>query len=63
MNEQYSIEEILNAVNDLSNLKKKKLISTILPNENIAKKSDIPLTTLKLIEEAEKNIKIKNSAK
>ena len=57
MKERYSIEEILNAVNDLSNLKKNKFIDTLLPNKNITTKSDIPSNTLKLIEEAEKNIK------
>ena len=63
MKERYSIEEILNAVNDLSNLKKNKFIDTWLPNKDITTKSDIPSTTLKLIEEAEKNIKIKHRAK
>ena len=57
MKEQYSIEEILNAINDLSNQKKDKFIDTLLPNKNITTKSDIPSNTLKLIEEAEKNIK------
>tara|TARA_Y100000992_G_scaffold286260_1_gene237967 strand:+ start:281 stop:472 length:192 start_codon:yes stop_codon:yes gene_type:complete len=63
MKERYSIEEILNAVNDLSDLKKDKFIETLLPNKDITTKSDIPSTTLKLIEEAEKNIKIKHRAK
>ena len=63
MKERYSIEEILNAVNDLSNLKKDKFIDTLIPNKDITTKSDIPITTLKLIEEAEKNIKIKHRAK
>ena len=63
MKERYSIEEILNAVNDLSNLKKNKFIDTLLPNKDITTKSDIPSTTLKLIEEAEKNIKIKHRVK
>ena len=63
MKERYSIEEILNAVNDLSNLKKDKLIDTLLANKDITTKSDIPSNTLKLIEEAEKNIKIKHRAK
>ena len=63
MKERYSIEEILNAVNDLSNLKKDKFIDTLLTNKDITTKSDIPSNTLKLIEEAEKNIKIKHRAK
>ncbi len=63
MKERYSIEEILNAVNDLSDLKKDKFIDTSIPNKDITTKSDIPSTTLKLIEEAEKNIKIKHRVK
>ena len=58
MKEQYSINEILNAIDDLQNLKKEKKIDTIVINKPILKKkSDIPSNTLKLIEEAEKNIK------
>ena len=57
MKEQYSVEEILNAINDLQNLKKEKKIDTIVINKPILKKkSDIPTNTLKLIEEAEKTI-------
>ena len=63
MKERYSIEEILNAVNDLSDLKKDKFIDTLIPNKDITTKSDIPSNTLKLIEEAEKNIKIKHRVK
>tara|TARA_B100000524_G_C23394190_1_gene278009 strand:- start:122 stop:313 length:192 start_codon:yes stop_codon:yes gene_type:complete len=63
MKERYSIEEILNAVNDLSDLKKDKFIDTLIPNKDITTKSDIPSTTLKLIEEAEKNMKIKHRVK
>ena len=63
MKERYSIEEILNAVNDLSNLKKDKFIETLRPNKDITTKSDIPSNTLKLIEEAEKNIKLKHRVK
>jgi len=56
MKELYSINEILIAVNDLQNLKKDKKINKIETNKQVIKtKSDIPLNTLKLIEEAEKN--------
>ena len=60
MKEQYSIDEILNAIDDLQNLKKEKEIDAIVINKPILKKkSDIPSNTLKLIEEAEKTIKSK----
>ena len=49
MKEQYSVEEILNAINDLQNLKKEKKIDTIVINK----------PTLRLIEEAEKTIRSK----
>ncbi len=56
MKELYSINEILIAVNDLQNLKKDKKINKIETNKHVVNtKSDIPLNTLKLIEEAEKN--------
>ena len=43
MKEQYSINEILNAVDDLQNLKKEKKIDSIVVNKSIPKKnSDIP---------------------
>tara|TARA_B100000965_G_scaffold381249_1_gene378529 strand:+ start:50 stop:268 length:219 start_codon:yes stop_codon:yes gene_type:complete len=60
MNDKYSINEILNAVNDLQNIKKNKVRKKI-KQEKIAseKKSDIPSTTLRLIEEAEKTIRSK----
>ena len=58
MKEQYSINEILNAIDDLQNIKKEKKIDTIVINKPIPqKKSDIPSNTLKLIEEAEKTIR------
>ena len=57
MKEQYTINEILNAVDDLQNLKKEKKIDTIETSQPVRKKkSDIPSNTLKLIEEAEKTI-------
>ena len=55
MEENYSIDEILSAVNDLQNLKKNK---TKKVSNNLNSKSDnssIPKNTLKLIEEAEKS--------
>ena len=55
MKENYSIDEILSAVDDLQNLKKnktKKLSSVSNPKTD---NSDIPKNTLKLIEEAEKS--------
>ena len=60
MKEQYSINEILNAIDELQNLKKERMIDTIVINKPIPKKkSDIPSNTLKLIEEAEKTIRSK----
>ena len=60
MKEQYSINEILSAIDDLQNLKKEKKINTIVMNKSIKKKSsDIPSNTLELIEEAEKTIRSK----
>ena len=60
MKEQYSIDEILSAIDDLQNLKKGKKIDTTLINKSISKKkSDIPSNTLRLIEEAEKTIRSK----
>mgnify|MGYP001155465099 FL=1 len=60
MKEQYSVGEILNAIDDLQNLKKEKKIDRIVINKPIQKKkSDIPSNTLRLIEEAEKTIRSK----
>jgi RNase H-fold protein (predicted Holliday junction resolvase) len=60
MKEQYSVDEILNAIDDLQNLKKEKKIDRIVINKPIQKKkSDIPSNTLRLIEEAEKTIRSK----
>ncbi|MEC7099335.1 MAG: hypothetical protein VXW47_00830 [Pseudomonadota bacterium] len=55
MKENYSIDEILSAVNDLQNLKKNK--ASKIKNESGSKYNnlDIPKNTLKLIEEAEKS--------
>tara|TARA_X000000368_G_C22771818_1_gene597525 strand:+ start:409 stop:597 length:189 start_codon:yes stop_codon:yes gene_type:complete len=62
MEEQYSINEILNAINDLSDIKKEKIVSNSSA-QNSLKKSDIPSNTLKLIEEAEENIGVKDLIK
>ena len=60
MQEKYSINEILNAINDLQDIKKEKIVDKITVNKTIPKKkSDIPTNTLKLIEEAEKKIRSK----
>ena len=55
MEENYSIDEILSAVDDLRNLKKNK--TKKVSNDSNAKtdNTDIPKNTLKLIEEAEKS--------
>ena len=56
MQKNYIIEEILNAVNDLQNTKREKILS--LPKKETINKdnSDIPSNTLRLIEQAE-NVK------
>ena len=60
MEEKYSINEILNAINDLQDIKKDKIFDKIKVVKPVSvKKSDIPTNTLKLIEEAEKVIKSK----
>ena len=64
MEEQYSIDEILKAVNELQSSNKEKKIDTIVINKPAtSKKLDIPSSTLKLIEEAEKTIKSKLHSK
>ena len=58
MKEQYSVNEILEAIDDLQSLKKEKKINTIEIDKSISKKnSDIPINTLRLIEEAENSVK------
>ena len=54
MENNYSVEEILSAIDDLQKIKKEKKIISVknTPKTNI---SSIPKDTLKLIEEAEKN--------
>ena len=55
MEENYSIDEILSAVDELQNFKMNK--TKKVSNDSNAKtdNSDIPKNTLKLIEEAEKS--------
>ena len=55
MKDNYSIEEILSAVNDLQNISKNK--NKKISKESSAKfdSSNIPKNTLRLIEEAEKS--------
>ena len=55
MEESFSIDEILSAVDEIQNKKKKRKIETI-KNSHIKKDfSAVPKNTLKLIEEAENN--------
>ena len=55
MKENYSIDEILSAVDDLQNLKRNKTKKVSSFSNAITDNSDIPKNTLKLIEEAEKS--------
>ena len=55
MENNYSIEEILNAVNDLQKIKKKKNFIAQNEKPKSINKSNIPKNTLRLIEEAENN--------
>ena len=56
MKDSYTINEILGAMEEIRNIKREKNDSInkkkLLKNEN----SDIPINTLKLIEEAEKKL-------
>ena len=54
MDNKYSVEEILIAIDDLQKLKKEKKIISV-KNSSKTDSSIIPKDTLKLIEEAEKN--------
>ena len=58
MDQKYNISDILDAVNELNQSKpvKKVNIKDYQESKKISKE-DIPPSTLKLIEEAEKNIK------
>ena len=55
MEENYSIDEILSAVNDLQDLKKNKSNKFSNIHNSKSDNSNIPKNTLKLIEEAEKS--------
>ena len=55
MEQNYTINEILSAVEELQNLKKKKKDKTIKKEFNQKNNLSIPQNTLKLIEEAERN--------
>lgn len=53
MENKYSMEEILNAVDELQKIKKRKNVITPKEKVNTFNKSNIPKNTLQLIEEAE----------
>ena len=55
MEDKYSVEEILNAVDDLQNLKKNENLKILRKKKIISENLDIPKNTIKLIEEAEKS--------
>ena len=55
MNINYSIKEILDAVNDLQKVKKNKIDKSLIKQSNKIDSLDIPKETLKLIEQAEKS--------
>ena len=55
MEDNYSIDEILSAVDDLQNLNKKKTKKVSNVSNSKFDNSSIPKNTLKLIEEAEKS--------
>jgi hypothetical protein len=55
MEESFSIDEILSAVDEIQNKKKKRKIETIKNNPIKKDFSAVPKNTLKLIEEAENN--------
>ena len=58
MDQKYNISEILEAVNEIhSSGPKKKTDEKTLNMSKKNSKDDIPTNTLKLIEEAEKNLK------
>ena len=55
MEENYSIDEILSAVDDLQNLKRNKTKKVSTVSNAKTDDSGIPKNTLRLIEEAEKS--------
>ena len=55
MEDNYKIDEILSAVDDLQNLKRNKIKEVSKYSNSNSDNSSIPKNTLKLIEEAEKS--------
>ena len=55
MEDNYSIDEILSAVDDLQNLNKNKIKKDSKVSNSKFDNSNIPKNTLRLIEEAEKS--------
>ena len=55
MEDNFSIDEILSAVDDLQNLKSNKTKKVSSVSNTKTNNSDIPKNTLRLIEEAEKS--------
>ena len=55
MEDNYSIDEILSAVNDLQNISKDKSKKNLNEPSKQSGNSNIPVNTLRLIEEAEKS--------
>ena len=55
MEDNFSFDEILSAVDDIQNLKKNKTKKVSSVSNAKTDNSDIPKNTLKLIEEAEKS--------
>ena len=55
MDDNYSIDEILLAVNDLENIGKERNKKILKESSNKFDNSNIPQNTLRLIEEAEKS--------
>ena len=55
MENKYSIEEILRAIDDLQKLRKVKIPLDFKKEEIVNENSNIPQNTLRIIEEAEKN--------
>ena len=55
MEDNFSIDEILSAVNDLQNISKEKNKKNLKESSEKFDNSNIPANTLRLIEEAEKS--------
>ena len=56
MKTTYTINEILDAVDELQKIDKKKIKNININKSTKTDNSDIPINTLKLIEEAEKKL-------